>query len=236
VGSAGDSLITYDESFTSGGPGFRPLNLANEYYNETYAAAGNINATNATNQNSRINFTANNADATLTAPTTVRGLVINNTGGSSSDVILGGNLLTVESGIILNAGNQDNQINAGTGSALTAGPNAATGYDLRIHGARTFYVDAPTADNASHAVSVLTDGTVFLRGVSTYSGGTTVQRDVLTTNDIRIDNDAAGWGWAVIGDRVAWGQRHPGEVATEMRAHSRAVNRRRWKFKAAVEK
>lgn len=169
AGSGGNTLVSF------GTPeGIRLLDITpstTDFSFQEFAAAGTLTAA-VNNQNVYIDFTANGADATLDGDVTVRGLVIDNTGGTGSDVNLAGNTLTVESGIILSTGNQDNQILVG--GSITFGNNDATGYEGRIHGIRTIVIDSVIADNGGNPVSLTLDGNVQIRADNTYSGDTVI--------------------------------------------------------------
>lgn len=169
VGSGANSLLTFD---TAAGE-FKLLeNSATDYSFQEFAAAGTLESATIGGQNTYIDFTANNSDAALDGDVTIRGLIIDNTGGSGSDVNLGGNTLTVESGVILSTGNSDNHILAG--GQITFGNNAATGYEGHIRGTRTIYIDSPIVDNGGNAVSVTLSGNVRLRADNTFTGPLTV--------------------------------------------------------------
>lgn len=178
TGDGGSTFITYMTNF-----GFRPLDETTEFVNQIYAAAGGIDAGASSNNNLRIGFTANNSDATLAENMAVLGLLLDNTGGSGSDVQIGANILTIESGLILSSGSADNQI-IGT-AGITFGPNEETGFEGRIHGARRIDINAPIIDNiigdVTNAVSLTTDGTVVINTVATYSGDTVINSGLLQT-------------------------------------------------------
>ncbi len=183
TGDPGSTFITYQTNF-----GFRPLDESTEFANQAFGVAGttgSVDAAAVAANNTRIGFTANNADAALTNSASVLGLLLDNTGGSGSDLLLGANTLTVESGLILSSGNQDNQIIGGAGSGITFGPNEETGYEGRIHGARRIDISAPIVDNTAggvtNAVSLTTDGTVVIQTAATYSGDTVINSGTLET-------------------------------------------------------
>jgi len=180
AGDGGSTFITYTTNF-----GFRPLDETTEFVNQIYAVAGGIDAGISSNNNLRIGFTANNSDATLAENMAVLGLLLDNTGGSGSDVQIGANTLTVESGLILSTGSADNQIVGGAGSGITFGPNEETGFEGRIHGVRRIDINAPIVDNTAggitNAVSLTTDGTIVINTIATYSGDTVINSGLLQT-------------------------------------------------------
>ncbi|HPA16959.1 MAG TPA: autotransporter-associated beta strand repeat-containing protein [Verrucomicrobiae bacterium] len=180
AGDGGSTFITYQTNF-----GFRPLDEATEFVNQTFGPAGNIDAGTASNNNLRVAFTNNNMDATLTENLAVLGLLLDNTGGSGSDVQIGTNILTVESGLILSTGSADNQIVGGAGSGITFGTNDETGFEGRIHGVRRVDINAPITDNiiagTTNAVSLTLDGTIVINTVATYSGDTVINSGLLQT-------------------------------------------------------
>ena len=172
-------LLTYDttdgDSVSTGTQhvGFRPLTTL-EYAVHATDVPSTVAVAVILNQNTRLAWSPGTtaANITLADDVTVRGLVLNNTRTSTSDLNLAGNVLTVESGLIVSTGTQDNQIiNTSTAAAaITFGNNAATGYEGRIDGARRIDIDVPIRDNivingistVVNAVSLTTDNTVYL--------------------------------------------------------------------------
>ena len=170
AGNGGNTLVTYDAT-----RGITLLDIApttTDFSFQEFAAAGVLSSATIGGQNSYIDFTANNSDASLDGDTTVRALVIDNTGGQGSDLNLAGFSLAVESGVILSTGNQNNQILVG--GEITFGNNAATGYEGHIRGTRTIVIDSPIVDNGANPVSVTLSGNVQLRGDNTFTGPLTV--------------------------------------------------------------
>ncbi len=171
AGNGGNTLVTYNSSS-------REVELLDisatttDFSFQEFAAAGVLSSATIGGENTYIDFTANNADASLDGDTTVRALVIDNTGGQGSDLNLAGFSLAVESGVLLSTGNQNNQILVG--GEITFGPNAATGYEGHIRGTRTIVIDSPIVDNGGNPVAVTLSGNVQLRGDNTFTGPLTV--------------------------------------------------------------
>lgn len=176
AGSSGDSLVTVGPS------GLRLLDFSPTTTDYTFqAVAANTSLASATisGNNVYVDITANNSDATLDASATVGGFVLDNTGGTGSDLNLNGNTLTIAGGILLSTGSQNNEILAG--GTLTFGNNAATGYEGRIHGVRQIDIRALIADNGANPVSITTDGTVYFHNNNTYTGATRINSGRLET-------------------------------------------------------
>jgi len=173
IASTGSSLLTY-----AAGNGFRLLDFSpttTDYAFQAFAANGTLSSAAISGQNVYIDITGSSADALLDGATTIGGLVIDNTGGTGSDLFLQGNLLTVQGGIILSTGTSTNTISpGGAGGQITFGNNAATGYEGRIHGARRIEIGVPIVDNGANAVSLTTDGEVYLTTAQLYTGDTVI--------------------------------------------------------------
>lgn len=169
--STGNSLLTIGSS------GVRLLDFSpttTDYYFQAFATNAALAAAAMSGNNVYLDITANNSDPQLDGSVSIGGLVLDNTGGTGSDLLLQGNQLTVAGGIILSTGSQTNTITGGAGGSITFGNNDATGYEGRIHGARRIEIGASIVDNGSNAVSVTTDGEVYYTVAQQYTGNTVI--------------------------------------------------------------
>ncbi|MBK8091973.1 MAG: autotransporter-associated beta strand repeat-containing protein [Verrucomicrobiaceae bacterium] len=177
AGSSGSSLVTYDAT-----TGIRLLDFSpttTDYAFRAVSTATNLTASTLSGNNVYIDITANSSDAILDANVTIGGLVLDNTGGTASDLNLNGNTLTIAGGALLSTGSYDNEVLAG--GVITFGDNLATGYEGYINGVRPININALITDNGANSVSLTTDNTVYLQNNNTYTGPTVINSGRIET-------------------------------------------------------
>lgn len=142
-------------------------------------------APTAGTQNAKPTF-AVNTTTTLTASRNLNSLNLVSTGTAGTDPILAlaGNTLTLASGGLLLSGTDSAVISATAGGALTAGPNATSGYELITSPATglALAINAPITNNGANALTFVKSGlgSVTMGGVNTYTGPTYINSGTLT--------------------------------------------------------